>query len=87
MGNGSLPQTYAYRVMLRKYPDVMSVQEMCEVLGISTKTGYEILRTGKISCLKVGRAYRIPKIHLLNYLFYAGPEPTAAQSDDEEPAL
>ena len=32
---------------------------MCEILSISTKTGYRILREGKICCLKVGRAYRI----------------------------
>ena len=27
-----------------------------------------ILREGKICCLKVGRAYRIPKAHLFTYL-------------------
>ena len=41
---------------------------MCEILSISTKTGYRILREGKILSLKVGRAYRIPKAHLFTYL-------------------
>ncbi|MCI6227609.1 MAG: helix-turn-helix domain-containing protein, partial [Clostridiales bacterium] len=50
--------------MLKDYPDVMSIEQMCEILSISTKTGYRILREGKICCLKVGRAYRIPKAHL-----------------------
>lgn len=44
------------------------LQEMCEILSISTKTGYRILREGKILSLKVGRAYRIPKAHLFTYL-------------------
>ena len=50
------------------YPDVMSIEQMCEILSISTKTGYRILREGKICCLKVGRAYRIPKAHLFTFL-------------------
>lgn len=54
--------------MLKDYPDVMSIEQMCEILSISTKTGYRILREGKILSLKVGRAYRIPKAHLFTYL-------------------
>ena len=44
------------------------IEQMCEILSISTKTGYRILREGKILSLKVGRAYRIPKAHLFTYL-------------------
>lgn len=35
---------------------------------ISTKTGYKLLKDGKIEYLKIGRAYRIPKAHILRYL-------------------
>ena len=41
---------------------------MCEALGVSTKTGYKLLKDGKIEYLKIGRAYRIPKAHILRYL-------------------
>ena len=58
----------AYKLMLKDYPDVISIEQMCEILSISTKTGYRILREGKICCLKVGRAYRIPKAHLFTFL-------------------
>ena len=58
----------AYKLMLKEYPDVLTIDDMCEILGISTKTGYRILREGKICCLKAGRAYRIPKAHLLTYM-------------------
>ena len=33
-------QRDAYRVMLRKYPDVMNIEQMCDALRISTNTGY-----------------------------------------------
>ena len=58
----------AYSVMLREYPDVMNIEQMSQALGVSTKTGYGLLKKGKVACLKVGRAYRIPKVHLLTYM-------------------
>lgn len=58
----------AYSVMLREYPDVMNIEQMSQALGVSTKTGYGLLKSGKVACLRVGRAYRIPKVHLLTYM-------------------
>lgn len=58
----------AYSVMLREYPDVMNIEQMSQALGVSTKTGYGLLKSGEVACLKVGRAYRIPKVHLLTYM-------------------
>lgn len=66
--NGLLSPKDAYRLMLKEYPDVMNIEQMCEALGISTKTGYKLLKDGKIEYLKIGRAYRIPKAHILHYL-------------------
>ena len=57
-----------YRTLLKDYPDIMGIEEMSAALGASTKTAYKLLREGKITAIKVGRAYRIPKIHLLAYL-------------------
>lgn len=58
----------AYSIMLKDYPDVMDINDMCSILGIGVKTGYQLLRNCSISCLKVGRTYRIPKVHILSYL-------------------
>ena len=63
-----ISQQEAYKLMLKAYPDVLTIQQMCEILGISTKTGYRLLREKKICCLKVGRSYRVPKAHLFTYL-------------------
>ena len=57
-----------YNVRLKDFPDILNVDQLCEVLGISTKTGYKLLSNGTIAALKVGRAYRIPKMHVLSYL-------------------
>ena len=42
------------------------------ILCLSTKTGYKLLKDGKIECLKIGRAYRIPKAYILRYLQISG---------------
>ena len=55
------------------------IEQMCEILSVSTKTGYKLLKEGKICCLKVGRAYRIPKAHLFTYLCIGNQIPSAAQ--------
>ncbi len=68
MSADTMSQYEAYTVMLKNYPDIMDINELCEILCISTKTGYKLLQNGDISCLKVGRTYRIPKVHLLSYL-------------------
>lgn len=64
----NLTQRDAYRIMLKEYPDVMNVEQVSEVLGVSTKTCYALLRSGTLESLKNGRAYRIPKAHLISYL-------------------
>ena len=46
----TISQREAYKLMLKEYPDVMSIEQMCEILCISIKTGYRILREGKICC-------------------------------------
>ena len=54
--------------MFRDYPDVVTVEQMSQMLGISDKTAYALLRDNKIEHFKVGRTYKIPKIHILSYL-------------------
>ena len=71
----SNPIAKPYNVRLRDFPDVMNIDQMCEILGISTKTGYRLLKEGTITSLKVGRTYRIPKVHVLTYLRILNNEP------------
>lgn len=57
-----------YREILKGYPDILTFSEMCKALGVSSKTGYRLLHENQIEHIKVGRAYKIPKAHLLSYL-------------------
>ncbi len=54
--------------MFESYPDVVTVNELCEMLGISKKLAYRILDRQDIRSVRVGRIYRIPKSAVIDYL-------------------
>ena len=59
----------AYNVLFVDYPDIVNVEQMCEMLGgICDKTAYRLLKSGKIKSFIVGRRYRIPKLNIFEYL-------------------
>ena len=59
----------AYKLLFCDYPDVVTVEQMCEMLGgICDKTAYRLLKSGKIKGFIVGRRYLIPKFNILEYL-------------------
>lgn len=58
----------ACHVMLKKYPDVINVEQLAEILSVSTKTCYKLIANGKIEVIQVGRAYRIPKTKVFKYI-------------------
>ena len=58
-----------YETLFKEYPDVADVKSMCKMLGgISTKTGYKLLKENKIKFFKIGRSFFITKYHILCYL-------------------
>ena len=58
----------ALRELLRGHVADGLVDVISRMLGISDKTAYALLRDNKIEHFKVGRTYKIPKIHILSYL-------------------
>lgn len=54
--------------MFSDYPDVVDVEQMSEMLGISTKTGYKLLKENKIQHFKIGRTYKVPKHNILLFI-------------------
>lgn len=50
------------------YPDVVGVEQMSEMLGISTKTAYKLLRENKIIHFKIGRTYKVAKQNIILFI-------------------
>jgi excisionase family DNA binding protein len=53
---------------LKDYPDVLTVMQMAEILGIGKNSAYALVQTGTIGHLKIGRKYLIPKRCVVDYL-------------------
>lgn len=61
-----------YNTVFQGYPDILSVQQVGELLNVSTKTVYRLLNEGTLDSLKVGRAFKVPKLYLLQYIKVLG---------------
>lgn len=46
-----------YRAIFRRYPDVVTAEQMREMLGVGTRTAYRLLRENKIQSVRMGRIY------------------------------
>ena len=57
-----------YISVFKDYPDVVSVEQMSEMLQISTKTAYKLLHENRIVHFRFGKKIAVPKIHIMNYL-------------------
>ena len=60
--------------LLAKYPAVLDVATVAEILGVTPATVRRLLKANVIPSVKVGRLVRIPKDSLIGYL-HGDPTP------------
>jgi len=61
--------------LLKNYDDILSVKEVQRILKIGKNQAYELVTSGDIQSIRIGRVYKIPKTYLLNYIMrYEGKE-------------
>ena len=55
--------------LFEDYPDVVEVADLRQMLGgISKKLAYQLLSSQEIHSVRIGRAYKIPKVSVIEYL-------------------
>ena len=54
--------------MFEQYPDILTVEEVCEVLRMGYNAVYDLLNEGKLKAYKNGRVWRITKQALIQYV-------------------
>lgn len=54
--------------MLKEYPDVMTVKQVAEALGIGKNKAYELINLHIIGSIRVGQRILVPKQCLVDYL-------------------
>lgn len=54
--------------MFDQYPDILTVEEVCEALRMGYNAVYELLNLGKLKAYKNGRVWRITREALKEYV-------------------
>ena len=54
--------------MFTDYPDVISIPELQSMLRIGRNTAYDLVKSGAISSIRVGKRYIIPKTSVIDFL-------------------
>jgi len=54
--------------LFRDYPDIVTHSDLCSMMHISKNSAYDLLKSGAIGHLKMGRKYLIPKENIVRYI-------------------
>ncbi len=54
--------------MFEPYDDILTIEEVAELLRIGMTQAYRIVRSGNLKGYKEGRDWKIPKQALINYV-------------------
>lgn len=55
-------------IFLEKLLLILKVEDVSELLSIGRNTAYELVRSGQIRSIRIGRCYRIPRDALADYI-------------------
>lgn len=50
------------------YNDMISLDDLCEMLSIGKNTAYRLLKTNQIKAFKIGRIWKIPRDAVSQYV-------------------
>lgn len=54
--------------MLHDYPEVITVEELLDILSVGKNSAYRLLRSGEIKSIKIGHTYRIPIVSVKEFI-------------------
>ena len=54
--------------MFEQYDDILTIEEVAELLRIGMTQAYRIVRSGNLKGYKEGKDWKIPKQALINYV-------------------
>ena len=66
-----------YKMMFPEYPDIVTVAQLQEMLGVSRHLAYNLINDGYIPGVKIGNAFKIPKVNVFNYVMEEGVKNTS----------
>lgn len=55
-------------IAFQDFPDILDMQQLQNALGIGRNTAYKLIKNNEIKHIRIGRAIKIPKRYLLDYI-------------------
>ncbi len=60
--------------MFSDYPDVVTVNDIRKMLGVSRDEVYQLIHSGTLKRIGKGRAFLVPKLSVINYVLRSAQE-------------
>ncbi len=57
--------------MFKEYPDILTIPQVAQALGIGRKTAYALVNEKKLGAIRVGRTIKVPKPMLVEFVMTA----------------
>ena len=54
--------------MFNSYDDLITIDDLCDMLAIGKNTAYNLLNTNQIHAFKIGRIWKIPRDAVSEYV-------------------
>lgn len=54
--------------MFDEYNDMLSVDDLMEILGVGKNAAYDLLRNGELKCFRLKGRWKIPKESVIEYV-------------------
>ncbi len=71
-----------YKMMFPDYPDIVTVAQLQQMLGVRRHLAYDLINNGYISGVKIGNAFKIPKVNVINYVMEEGVKNASLKAEN-----
>ena len=55
-------------IMLNEYSEILTVEDVMEILNIGKNAAYDLFRNGEIKCFHLKNRWKIPKQSVIDYI-------------------
>ena len=54
--------------MFKEYPDILTVAQVANALGVGTKAVYALVKNHELGCVHIGKTIKVPKFCLEDFV-------------------
>lgn len=55
-------------IMLNEYSEILTVEDVMEILNIGKNAAYDLFRNGEIKCFRLKNRWKVPKQAIIDYI-------------------